>query len=147
MKGFERARSELEQTIQYLVRFVENRRGQIVLDRVFNTAEMLKNYYDASLDLTERIRWDRDDPNALLLTLPGGMHISTLVTRRSQTEQDDQKRIETSEFMRMVGADKTALIAPSDVCLGHGDFRRHVLVDCPGQSMLHEVQVAQCPRG
>ena len=102
VKGFERARSELEQTIQYLVRFVENRRGQIVLDRIFNTAEMLKPYYGESLDISERIRWDRDNPNALQLTLPGGMYISTLVTRRSQKEQEDQKRIETSEFMRMV---------------------------------------------
>lgn len=101
-QAFERAKSELNQTMEYLVKFIQNGRGQVVLDRRFNTVEMLKLYYADAKDLSQRIQWNINDPNGLRLSLPGGMSISTLVTRRSQNDNADQRRLETSEFLRMV---------------------------------------------
>jgi hypothetical protein len=106
MRLIQRARSQdLNQTQTYKVSFVRNSIGRVVLDRRRNTAEMLALYYGSkSLDsLQNRISWDVDDPNELVLRLPAGGEVETRVTRRLQ-EAPEPRRIETSEFVRQTFA-------------------------------------------
>lgn len=99
---YERAKSEQGQTMEYNVKFSENARGQVVLDRKYNTAEMLGMYMKDHELLENRIKWNVDDPNGLRVSVPGGMSIFSLVTRRSQQLNPEQNRLETSEYSRNV---------------------------------------------
>jgi len=73
-----------------------------VLDRSFNTDELLKLYLGNGTDYSGRIKWDIDDPNDMRVSLPGGTSIETRVTRRSQHTDLEASRTETSEFFRQV---------------------------------------------
>lgn len=85
------------------VAFTRNGQGQVVYDRRFNTAALLASYYGSAIDFAGRIRWNVDDPNALSLTLPGGLAVTTRVLRRSETADGD--RLETSEFLQQLYED------------------------------------------
>jgi hypothetical protein len=104
LRGVERAReADLGRPMNYQAAFVRNGRGQVVLDRARNTAELLAVYYPrvGADALTRMVSWDVDDPNALRLRLPDGGSVDTRVTRRSLAAPEPRK-LETSEFVRQV---------------------------------------------
>ena len=55
---------------RYQVQFVPNRERKAIFDRRFNTATLLGMYYP-SVDFSQRIVWNPDDPNVLSLSVPG----------------------------------------------------------------------------
>eukprot|EP00798_Chlamydomonas_sp_ICE-L_P008882 gene8882-3761_t len=63
----------------------------------FNTASLIGMYYGDSMNVDDRITWNPEDPNVLLLSLPKGLIIRTRVTRRSE-DIPEPDRIETSEY-------------------------------------------------
>ncbi|EFJ51227.1 hypothetical protein VOLCADRAFT_103598 [Volvox carteri f. nagariensis] len=93
-------REDLDRRTSYQVAFVRNGTGRVVYDRRFNTASMLSMYYDKTMSFLERISWDINDPNVLILSMPG-MSVRTRVTRRSE-EFPQTDRIETSEYVESV---------------------------------------------
>ena len=52
------------------MQFVPNRERKVIFDRRFNTAALLGMYYP-SVDFSQRIVWNPDDPNVLSLSVPG----------------------------------------------------------------------------
>ena len=56
---------------------------------------------DDAGEVDRRITWNPDDPNQLQMRLPGGMQITTRVTRRSE-EQLAEDRLATSEFFQQL---------------------------------------------
>uniref|UniRef100_A0A061QUK1 DUF6816 domain-containing protein n=2 Tax=Tetraselmis sp. GSL018 TaxID=582737 RepID=A0A061QUK1_9CHLO len=93
---------DLNSPKRYRCRFTSNHEGKVVLDRSFNTDELLKLYLGNGTDYSGRIKWDIDDPNDMRVSLPGGTSIETRVTRRSQHTDLEASRTETSEFFRQV---------------------------------------------
>ncbi len=55
---------------------LQNGRGEVVPDRRFNTASMMKSY-GVELSAAEQIDWDADDPNELQLRM-GGLQVGRL---------------------------------------------------------------------
>ena len=92
-------REDLNHAITYEIRFFRNSRGQVILDRRYNTAALMAMYYGKDAPFIRGITWNKDDPNDLSLALPSGGTVSTRVTRRSEEQPADQ-RIETSEYLR-----------------------------------------------
>jgi len=105
MRLVNRAKGEdLDKALTYQICFIRNREGRVVYDRSFNTASMLVAYYpDMTVQQLQQqyITWQRDDPNVLQLSMPGGLSARTRVTRRSQ-EQAASDRLETSEYLQQV---------------------------------------------
>jgi hypothetical protein len=99
------ARAEAEdkgKVVRYQCAFVRNARGQVVTDRRFNTAALMATYLGLEAGaVAAGIRWDLDDPNLLQMGLPGGLSITTRVTRRSE-EPGDGERLATSEFFQQL---------------------------------------------
>ena len=52
------------------VQWVENERGQIIIDRAFNTQKLMSFYMDREINPND-IEWNPLDPNSLKLRLPG----------------------------------------------------------------------------
>ena len=52
------------------VQWVENERGQIIIDRAFNTQKLMSFYMDREINSND-IDWNPLDPNSLKLRLPG----------------------------------------------------------------------------
>lgn len=102
MKQVQRAATtELNQATRFQVKFVRNEAGKVIFDRRFNTASLISMYYGDSLNMDDRITWNPEDPNVLLLALPKGLIIRTRVTRRSE-DIPEPDRIETSEYIEQV---------------------------------------------
>lgn len=103
MRVVQRAQQEdLNSVIKYQVAFTQNQRGEVVPDRSFNTASLMQTYTGtAAAEVQQRIDWDLNDPNLLEMALPGGMQISTRVTRRSE-EQQGSDRLATSEYFQQL---------------------------------------------
>ena len=96
----ERARkTELNQPSNYSLRFTRNGRGQVVADRPFNTASMLRPYPGMP---EMRYSWNVDDPNVLTLFLPGSRTATSRVTRRYEERDDNARTIATSELFELV---------------------------------------------
>lgn len=67
----ERAQKEdLQRPQKYLVSFMRNSRGQIVIDRRFNTSQLVSLYLDKPVP-EDVITWNPDNPNQLKMALPG----------------------------------------------------------------------------
>ena len=94
---------DLNTPLMYAVTFVRNARGQVVLDRRRNTAELLAVYYPgvAARTLADMVAWDVEAPNDLRLALPRGGEVATRVTRRAAATPEP-RRLETSEYVRQV---------------------------------------------
>ncbi|KAL4419385.1 hypothetical protein ABPG77_002912 [Micractinium sp. CCAP 211/92] len=103
MRVVQRAQQEdLNAVVRYQVAFLKNQRGEVVPDRSFNTASLMKTYTGTPLaEVQQRIQWNSNDPNLLQLSLPGGLQVSTRVTRRSEEWQGDD-RLSTSEFFQQL---------------------------------------------
>lgn len=101
LKVVERAQKEdLQQPQKYLVSFMHNNRGQVVIDRRFNTSQLVSLYLDKPVP-EDVITWNPDNPNQLRMALPGSMTINTRVTRRSQ-ETPTPDKINTSEYFQQI---------------------------------------------
>lgn len=98
----QRARAtELNQPANYSLRFTLNGRGQVVADRPFNTASMLRPYPGMP---EMKYSWNVDDPNVLTLILPGGpgRTATSRVTRRYEDRDDNTRALATSELFELV---------------------------------------------
>ncbi|KAL3140611.1 hypothetical protein ABBQ32_005181 [Trebouxia sp. C0010 RCD-2024] len=101
MKVVERAQKEdLQHPQKYLVSFMRNNRGQVVIDRRFNTSQLVSLYLDKPVP-EDVITWNPDNPNQLRMALPGSMTINTRVTRRSE-ETPAPDKINTSEYFQQI---------------------------------------------
>lgn len=101
MKVVERAQKEdLQHPQMYLVSFMHNSRGQVVIDRRFNTSQLVSLYLDKAVP-EDNITWNPDNPNQLRMALPGSMTINTRVTRRSE-ETPASDKINTSEYFQQI---------------------------------------------
>ena len=49
---------------------MRNSRGQIIIDRRFNTAQLMGMYMDQPLS-EDTITWNPDNPNQLRMSIPG----------------------------------------------------------------------------
>ncbi|EFN51116.1 hypothetical protein CHLNCDRAFT_55281 [Chlorella variabilis] len=99
MRVVQRAQQEdLNALVQYQAAFLQNGRGEVVPDRRFNTASLMRTYAGTA---AAEIEWDPDDPNQLQLQMPGGLQVSTRVTRRSE-EQPAADRLTTSEYFQQL---------------------------------------------
>ena len=71
MQVVERAQKEdLQQPQKYLVSFMRNNRGQVIIDRRFNTSQLVSLYLDRPVP-EDVITWNPDNPNQLKMALPG----------------------------------------------------------------------------
>lgn len=103
MRVVQRAQQQdLNAVVRYQVAFLQNQRGDVVPDRSFNTASLMQTYTGTPLDdVQRRIEWNSDDPNLLQFSLPGGMQVSTRVTRRLE-EEPGPERLSTSEYFQQL---------------------------------------------
>lgn len=106
VRNYERARADVGREEQYPVRFVENRRGEVVFDRAFNV-EALARSRDGSggKRAVDDVEWDVNDPNVLKMTTGEGSRIFYKVTARS-FERDDEKRTLTSSELAQIVVDR-----------------------------------------
>lgn len=65
------------------VQWVENERGQIIIDRAFNTQKLMSFYMDREINPND-IEWNPLDPNSLKLRLPGESLTATYLGWRPQ---------------------------------------------------------------
>lgn len=73
----ERAQKEdLQHPQKYLVAFMRNSRDQIVIDRRFNTAQLMGMYLDRPVP-EDDITWNPDNPNQLRMNIPGAQQSGT----------------------------------------------------------------------
>ena len=67
----ERAQKEdLQHPQKYLVSFMHNSRGQVVIDRRFNTSQLVGMYLNKPVP-EDNIVWNPDNPNQLRMLVPG----------------------------------------------------------------------------
>jgi hypothetical protein len=92
-----------DRVVRYQVSFIRNPRGQVVTDRRFNTASLMHTYLGLEQAAVEnRITWNVADPNRLDMTLPGGLNVTTRVTRRLEEWEQGSDRLNTSEFFQQL---------------------------------------------
>lgn len=98
-----RAQAEdLDKIVKYPIHFQRNADGSVILDRKYNTAAMLEIYTGMKLeDVMSRIQWKASSPDHLEISLPGGLRVTSDVTRRSQEFLSDDL-LETSEFYQQL---------------------------------------------
>ncbi|WPT10545.1 hypothetical protein PSENEW3n2_00001717 [Picochlorum sp. SENEW3] len=98
-----RAQAEdLDKIVKYPIHFQRNANGSVILDRKYNTAAMLEIYTGMSLeDVMSRIQWKASSPDHLEISMPGGLRVTSDVTRRSQELLSDDL-LETSEFYQQL---------------------------------------------
>ena len=72
------------------------------LQRRYNTLSLLDHYLGHGKMSNSDIAWSAADPNLLSMTLPGGLDVTTRVTRRSKNESPPD-RLDTSEYFQQVG--------------------------------------------
>ena len=72
------------------------------LQRRYNTLSLLDHYLGHGKMSNGDIAWNASDPNLLSMTLPGGLDVTTRVTRRSENESPPD-RLDTSEYFQQVG--------------------------------------------
>ena len=72
------------------------------LQRRYNTLSLLDYYLGHGKMSNSDIAWSAADPNLLSMTLPGGLDVTTRVTRRSENESPPD-RLDTSEYFQQVG--------------------------------------------
>ena len=71
------------------------------LQRRYNTLSLLDHYLGHGKMSNSDIAWSAADPNLLSMTLPGGLDVTTRVTRRSENDSPPD-RLDTSEFFQQV---------------------------------------------
>ena len=71
------------------------------LQRRYNTLSLLDYYLGHGKMSNRDIAWSAADPNLLSMTLPGGLDVTTRVTRRSENESPPN-RLDTSEYFQQV---------------------------------------------
>ena len=101
-----RAQSEdLNRRVSYSIKFIRGSKQSgdsadfVVMDRKFNTAALISEYMPGmSIDRAmERIQWAPVSPDRMVVNLPGGLTVTTDVTRRSQERTADDA-LTTNEF-------------------------------------------------
>jgi hypothetical protein len=92
-----------DKVVRYEVSFIRNPRGQVVTDRRYNTASLMHTYLGLEQAAVEnRIKWNVADPNRLDMALPGGLNVTTRVTRRLEEWDQGSDRLVTSEFFQQL---------------------------------------------
>lgn len=71
------------------------------LQRRYNTLSLLDYYLGHGRMQKDDLNWNYNDPNLLTMTLPGGLDVTTRVTRRSENEAPPD-RLDTSEYFQQV---------------------------------------------
>lgn len=67
----DRAKQEdLQHPQKYLVTFMRNNRGQVIIDRRFNTSQLVSMYLNHPVP-EDVIAWNPDNPNQLKMNIPG----------------------------------------------------------------------------
>lgn len=99
----ERAQTEdLNKIVTYPIHFQKSENGSVILDRKYNTAALVEKYTGMDLeDVMRRIQWQASNPDHLEISLPGGLRVTSDVTRRSQELLSDDL-LETSEFYQQL---------------------------------------------
>lgn len=70
MQVVERAkREDLNNVLRYKACFIRNSRGEVVIDRAFNTSALLEVYMGKAQD--DLVLWSPDQPGLLKISLPG----------------------------------------------------------------------------
>ncbi len=82
------------------------------LQRRYNTLSLLDYYLGHGRMQKDDINWNYSDPNVLTMTLPGGLDVTTRVTRRSENDSPPD-RLDTSEYFQQVIA-LSLTISPVD---------------------------------
>ena len=80
------------------------------LQRRYNTLSLLDYYLGHGKMSNSDIAWSAADPNLLSMTLPGGLDVTTRVTRRSENESPPD-RLDTSEYFQQVWLELLALMS------------------------------------
>jgi len=92
-----------DKVVRYEVSFIRNPRGQVVTDRRYNTASLMHTYLGLEQAAVEnRITWNVGDPNRLDMSLPGGVSVTTRVTRRLEEWEQGADKLTTSEFFQQL---------------------------------------------
>eukprot|EP00884_Botryococcus_braunii_P004263 jgi/Botrbrau1/13838/Bobra.0056s0075.1 len=106
LRVVERAKKEdLNIVLRYKASFIRNGGGNVVIDRRYNTAQLLEVYMgDSITSRGDLVSWSPESPNVLKISLPGGAEVSTRVTRRS-LDRPTADRINTSEFFEQIFQD------------------------------------------
>ena len=73
------------------------------MQRRYNTLSLLDYYLGQGRMQKDDISWNYSDPNVLTMTLPGGLDVTTRVTRRSENTLPPD-RLDTSEYFQQVPA-------------------------------------------
>jgi hypothetical protein len=104
MSVVQRAQEEdKDKVVRYEVSFIRNPRGQVVTDRRYNTASLMHTYLGLEQAAVEnRISWNVADPNRLDISLPGGINVTTRVTRRLEEWEQGADKLITSEFFQQL---------------------------------------------
>ncbi|CAK0786139.1 hypothetical protein CVIRNUC_009352 [Coccomyxa viridis] len=99
-KVVKRAEDEdMNRNVRYQVAFIRNGQGRVITDRRYNTLSLLDYYLGHGKMSNSDIAWSAADPNLLSMTLPGGLDVTTRVTRRSENESPPD-RLDTSEYFQ-----------------------------------------------
>lgn len=142
MKVVERAQKEdLQHPQKYLVSFMRNSRGQVVIDRRFNTSQLVGMYLNKPVP-EDNIVWNPDNPNQLRMLVPGSMTINTRVTRRSQ-ETPAPDKINTSEYFQQIFdfPEKPQAKVKASQCYTKYKFRSQEAADRQGGPAIVATQV------
>ncbi|CAL5226960.1 g9845 [Coccomyxa viridis] len=100
LKVVKRAEDEdLNKDVRYHVAFIRNPQGRVITDRRYNTLSLLDYYLGHGRMQKDDINWNYSDPNVLTMTLPGGLDVTTRVTRRSENDSPPD-RLDTSEYFQ-----------------------------------------------
>eukprot|EP00899_Mesostigma_viride_P002498 jgi/Mesvir1/12249/Mv00467-RA.1 len=95
---FKQLQSQVGSTVRYLARFARNSSGRVVADRLTTTVSLT----EASVrpGIVERVDWDIDKPNRIVLQLQGKLKVENLVTKRSFESSPGQ--LDTLEYSKQV---------------------------------------------
>jgi len=122
----QRAKSEMNDPLVYEQRFIRNKAGKVIADRIYNV-EALVTASLGGQKILEDIQWDPEDPNIMRLSMRQGPGVFTRVTRRFQDEPAE-RRLDTSEFIEQVfeSADDRAPRVKASRCLTKYKWRTTV---------------------
>lgn len=74
-------KEDLETPVEYEVSFIRNHKGRVITDRRFNTASLMALYLGKDAIDARKMTWNPDDPNTLVMNLPGIPNTSVQVHR------------------------------------------------------------------
>ena len=110
-----RARTDVDVSVGYPMRFIRNSLGRVVLDRAYNVV-MMAEATSRAKGVIDAVEWDVDDPNTLrasIRTKGEGRNVFFRVNQRSE-EYPASNRIETSEVAQIVFDNAGGGVAATD---------------------------------